>query len=195
KRFNIHKTLIVGYLLLIVTMPFSLIIGHTQENAVLQSAFFFGALMAGLDCDYFLQYVMLGNIVEEDERRTGKSHSGLYHGMLDAPENAFQGLAMLMLGIVLSVPDVNVGGKEFSGGYYLWGPVATVFIILGLLIFRGIKADLGEITAVNKAGGIATSISLFTNRRKDLKGIKSVAPRVKDFIVDVGRFVKFLFTK
>jgi glycoside/pentoside/hexuronide:cation symporter, GPH family len=195
KRFNIHTTLVIGYLVLIVTMPFSLVIGLTQENAVVQSAIFFGGLMAGLDCDYFLQYVMLGNIVEEDERRTGKSHSGLYHGMLDAPENVFQGLAMFMLGLVLEIPDVNVGGKIFSGGYYWWGPVATVFIILGLLVFRGIKADLGDITAANKAGGIATSISLFKNRHPELGGFHNFVSRAKDFIADTGKFAKFLFTK
>ncbi len=182
RRFNIHKTLVVGYLVLIVTMPCSLIIGLTQENVVLQSAIFFGGLMAGLDCDYFLQYVMLGNIVDEDERRTGKSHSGLFHGMLDAIENVFQGTAMLLLNIVLEFsPPVNVGVKTFSSGYYWWGPVATVFIILGLLVFRGIKADLEAITEANKSGGIATDITLFKGRKK--------------FFGDVGKFVKFLFRK
>ncbi|MEX2683941.1 MAG: MFS transporter [Candidatus Sigynarchaeota archaeon] len=195
KRFNIHKTLVVGYLVLVVTMPFSLVIGLTQENAVLQSAIFFGGLLAGLDCDYFLQYVMLGNIVEEDEHRTGKSRSGLYHGLLDAPENFFQGLAMFLLGFILSIPDVSVGGKSFSGGYYWWGPVAAVFIILGLLVFRGIKADLGAIIEANKSGGIATSISIFTNRHPDIKGVRGVFARVKDFFRDAGKFVKFLFEK
>jgi GPH family glycoside/pentoside/hexuronide:cation symporter len=194
KRYNIHKTLIAGYILTILTMPFSLVIGLSQEFVLLQGALFLGALLAGMECDYFLQYVMLGNIVEEDTRRNGHSRSGSFHGMLDGPENAFQGLGYVILGLIMSLPKVTVGAKIFSAGYYWWGPVAAVFLVLGLLIFRNIKADLGDIVEYNKSGGLATSISLFSNRHPELKGFHGGLARVKDFLVDIGKFVKFLFT-
>ncbi len=195
KRLNIHKTLVVGYILTIIVMPFSLVVGLSQEMVILQSAVFLGALLAGMECDYFLQYVMIGNIVEEDTMRTGHSRSGIFHGMLDGPENAFQGLGFVVLGIIMALPDVTVGAKTFSAGYYWWGPIASVFLVLGLLIFRDIKADLGDIVAFNKSGGLATSISLFMNRHPERKGIQGALARVKDFFIDVGKFTRFLFTK
>jgi len=195
KRFNIHKTLTAGYITLIIAMPFSLVVGLSQWMVILQSALFLGALLAGMECDYFLQYIILGNIVEEDALRTGRSHSGTFHGMLDGPENAFQGLGFVVLGMIMLLPDVTVGGKTFSEGYYWWGPVAAVFLVLGLIIFRGVKADLGDIIEFNKSGGLATGISLFKNKHTEKKGFRGALSRVKDYIVDIGEFTRFLFTK
>jgi GPH family glycoside/pentoside/hexuronide:cation symporter len=194
KRFNIHKTLIAGYIMTIIVMPFSLVVGLSQELVLLQASLFLGILLAGLECDYFLQYVMLGNIVEDDTSRTGHSRSGTFHGMLDGPENAFQGLGFVILGLIMLLPEATVGANTFSSGYYWWGPVASVFLVLGLMIFRNVKADLGDIIEFNKSGGLAKSISLFTNRHPEKKGIHSVLARVKDIFVDIGKFVKFLFT-
>nr|MDO8117994.1 MFS transporter [Candidatus Sigynarchaeota archaeon] len=150
KRSSIHKTFVIGFIALICTLPFSLVVGLSIEGSLFVAIVFIGFIIFGFLCEWLFQYVMLANMVEDDERRTGESHSGLYHGFLNFPENLFQGLAYLIVGSLLELPAVSFGGNTFSSGYFWWGPIAAGFLVIGLLLFKRIKVDLPEIVELNK---------------------------------------------
>ncbi len=150
KRTSIHRTFVIGFIALICTLPFSLVVGISVDGSLLVATVFIGAIIFGFLCEWLFQYVMLANMVEDDERRTGESHSGLYHGSLNFLENLFQGLAYLVVGSLLELPTVSFGVNTFSSGYFWWGPIAAIFLVFGLLLFRRIKVDLPEIVELNK---------------------------------------------
>ncbi|MFX0098875.1 MAG: MFS transporter [Candidatus Hodarchaeota archaeon] len=154
KKHSIHKSMFIGFVLLVITLPFSLVLSFLAGENLYVSLIYIAALSAGIGCEYLFQYVILGNIVEEDETRTGINHSGLYHGFLNAPENVFQGLGLFISGLLFLLPPVpgkyDPNGDPVSWGLYWWGPVSAFLIFLSLLIFRKIKVDLNEIKEVNK---------------------------------------------
>ncbi|MBD3188106.1 hypothetical protein GF325_14815 [Candidatus Bathyarchaeota archaeon] len=151
KRKSIHLALTIGLYIMVMFVFLTPFIGRSGSSDPWIQTLFLSGILCGMICEFMYQYVILANIVEEDERRTGESLSGTYHGVLNLPENIFQGLGAFILGLLLSLPKQDrFGTYTFSIGYFWWGPVAAVFFIVGIIMFRKIKVDLKEVIEINK---------------------------------------------
>ncbi|MHA1698622.1 MAG: MFS transporter, partial [Promethearchaeota archaeon] len=150
KKKAIHPIMMFGFTSMTLVYPISLIVGRTPGFTFIMAVIFMAAVAPGLAIEYLFQYVVLGNMVEEDEIRTGQSHSGIYHGFLNSPENIFQGLGFLVSGFVMALPNTTVGDKTFTIGYYWYGPVTSIFIGIGVLLLTKIKVDLNKIIEINR---------------------------------------------
>ncbi|MFX0051463.1 MAG: MFS transporter [Candidatus Hodarchaeota archaeon] len=138
-----------------IFMPLTLLIGQvglfsqileiSQETDVLFQATIFVILTGvGVSGYYLLPYAIVADIVEEDERRTGESRAGMYHGFESIPLNFFQFLGYLSVGFLLqNLPQfVDWRGNEYSLGFILWGPIAVIFVVISIFIFwRKVNAD------------------------------------------------------
>ena len=125
---------------LIFILPFMSIIGFVNLGIpILILGAIFGFLIAiGLAGYYVLPYAIIADIVEEDQRRTGDtSRAGLYYGFESFPLNLAQFLGYLLLGALLSLPNLtNYLGTTFSEGYLIFGPLSAIFVIISLIIFK-----------------------------------------------------------
>ncbi len=90
-----------------------------------------GAL--GLSGYWLFNYVILANIIEGDTLVTGESRAGIYTGFDGIILNIWQALAYVITGFV----DKNFPIEITA----LWGVIAGVFVLLGLLIFRYVDPE------------------------------------------------------
>ncbi|MHA1682849.1 MAG: MFS transporter [Promethearchaeota archaeon] len=170
KKKSLHFAMTIGLYIMVFFVMMTPFIGRSGNPSVTLQSFFLGGLLVGMICEFMYQYVILANIVEEDEIRTGESMSGVYHGVLNLPENIFQGLGTFILGVLL---DVKIMGKtdffgtyDFPIGYFYWGPIAAIFFVIGLFLFKKIKVDLPEIIKLNKEGGAVIGWEKFWDKVK-----------------------------
>jgi GPH family glycoside/pentoside/hexuronide:cation symporter len=148
------KTYIYSMTYLAIIMPFMAVISLAiipLDNLIQGSIFGFLAAI-GMAGYYLLPYAIVADIVEKDEQETAESRSGIYYGFEAIPLNFFQFLGYLLVGALLdnrfwNIFNIdglftNASGTSFSLGYVLFGPIASIFIVLSVLIFwKFVDAD------------------------------------------------------
>lgn len=87
----------------------------------------------GLSGYWLFPYVIIAHIAEVDEIITGESRAGMYTGFNSIPLNIFQATAYIITGYITGLPNML--------GYYLWGPVCGIFILIGMLVFIFVDTD------------------------------------------------------
>jgi len=135
KRWKIKRTMNISLAILILSLPLTWFIGQYPMPLPTQTmGFILIALAAsGLSGYWLFPYVIIAHIVEADEIITGESRAGMYTGFNSIPLNFFQATAYVITGYVVGLPNML--------GYYLWGPVCSIFILIGLLIFQFVQTD------------------------------------------------------
>ncbi|MCD6484820.1 MAG: MFS transporter [Candidatus Odinarchaeota archaeon] len=135
KRWKIKRTMNISLAILILSLPLTWFIGQYPMPLPTQTmGFVLIALAAsGLSGYWLFPYVIIAHIVEADEIITGESRAGMYTGFNSIPLNFFQAAAYVITGYVVGLPNML--------GYYLWGPVCSIFILIGLLIFQLVETD------------------------------------------------------
>ena len=141
KKTGKRKALLISNAVLVVVLPWTLVLGQVSlpvPTIVLGYAFIaVGAI--GLSGFQLFPYAIIADLVHEDELRTGENRAGMYTGFNSIPLNIFQTLSYLITGYVLSLPMIP--GKEYTSGLIWWGPVSTVFVILGSLVLMKTNVD------------------------------------------------------
>ncbi len=138
------KTLISVFLFAIIVLPFSML-GFFSFSTNLLFAIPFVILVAiSLGGWYIFPYIIYADIAEDDQKKTGELKAGIYSGFPAIILNIFQALSLKLTGWILSLKNiVNVSGTdEFSIGLILWGPIASVVLIISLIYAKTfIKLD------------------------------------------------------
>ena len=88
-----------------------------------------GIPIAGL---LVLPHAIIADVTDYDEKRTGCRREGMYFGMYGIVLKSAVGLASLFVGFVLHYFGHTEGNPS---GILLSGPLAAVFVLVGVLIF------------------------------------------------------------
>lgn len=75
-------------------------------------------------------YIYYADLAEDDEKRTGNLKAGIYAGFPSILLNIFQAFGPLIVGSILSLPDITVGTLTYSLGLVLWGPICSLILVL-----------------------------------------------------------------
>ncbi|MHA1836594.1 MAG: MFS transporter [Candidatus Heimdallarchaeota archaeon] len=135
-------SLIIGFGLLAVVLPFSLIFKVLPVGAIKWVGYVYGFFLGiGLSGPNLFPYAIIADIAAKDEEETNESRAGMYTGFNSIPMNIFQALALLLVGFV--------GHNEHVYRLYWFGPLATIFIIIAIPIlmfgnFDPYKKAIGE---------------------------------------------------
>jgi len=133
ERIGKKETLIYIFYFGIFFLPISLL-GLTTiiPNLILGIIFILG--IAGILGGWYLfPYIMYADIAEDHEKQTGELKAGVYVGFPSIILNIFQAIGIFLLGTITSLPDITVGTVSFSLGLVIWGPIASVILIVSLL--------------------------------------------------------------
>jgi GPH family glycoside/pentoside/hexuronide:cation symporter len=76
---------------------------------------------------------IIGDIVDEDETRTGLRREGVYYGVEETLNKFGFALSAVLLGLVL---DVFGASSERPLGIRLVGPIAGIGVLIGLVVFQ-----------------------------------------------------------
>ena len=128
KRIGKKWSLIIGFGILIMVLPFSMIFKIIPEQYIEYIGYLYGFLVGvGLSAPYLFPYAIIADIADLDERVTSESRSGMYNGFNSIPLNIFQALATLLVGFLAA-------GGEYEFRLYWFGPIAAGFILLAIPI-------------------------------------------------------------
>lgn len=140
-RIGKGKTLLISNAILILTLPMTMVIGQVDLpiETVALGYFFIAVGAMGLSGFQLFPYVVIADLAHDDEIRTGENRAGMYTGFNNIPLNAFQTFSYLITGYVLSLPSVP--NKDYTSGLVLWGPICSIFVILGSLVLMKTNVD------------------------------------------------------
>ncbi|MGQ4873197.1 MAG: MFS transporter [Promethearchaeia archaeon] len=136
------NTISLIFILGAVILPFSfigLIPGGIPFGVAIAYVLGVAAALGGW---YLFPYIWYADLAEDAKRRgdLDEMKAGLYAGFPNILLNIFQAIALIMTGVLLSLP--NVPGKSFSWGYILWGVWCSVILLIGYIYIRKfIKLD------------------------------------------------------
>jgi GPH family glycoside/pentoside/hexuronide:cation symporter len=142
RRRGKRYTLTVSLLITAISCPFIYFVGQVPGFPLptsIQAYLVFGFILTGLAGYFLMPYIIYADFTQADQIKTGEGRAGVYTGFSSIPLNIFQFFSTLLLGVLLGLP--NVAGKNFSFGLLLWGPLSTVFLVLGLLVLRKTNID------------------------------------------------------
>ena len=129
------KSLLYIFLLAIVSLPFSLL-GILQLGAafILIYGLVFIIAIAGAMGGWFLMpSILMADLAEDDQKKTGELKAGIYQGFPSVILNLFQALGLMIMGLILSLPDIDLlipaSDLDISLGYIIWGPVCSAILI------------------------------------------------------------------
>ena len=129
-------TLIYIYLFGILFLPISLLgLISAIPHLILGIIFILG--VAGILGGWFLfPYIMYADLAEDDEKTTGALKAGAYIGYPSIILNICQAIGILLLGAIMSLPNITVGSLTFTLGLIIWGPICSLILIVSLLYTR-----------------------------------------------------------
>lgn len=135
-KFGKKKALLYIFLLAIVILPFSLL-GLLQIGTAfifIYGLIFTLAVAGALGGWYLLPSILYSDLAEDDEKQTGELKAGIYQGFPSIILNIFQAFGLMIMGLILELPDINLiipeTGLEISFGYVLWGPICAIVLII-----------------------------------------------------------------
>jgi hypothetical protein len=79
-------------------------------------------------------YIMYADIAEDDEKSSGDLRAGIYVGFPSIILNIFQAAGSLLLGSIMSLPNITVGTATFTMGLLVFGPICSG-ILLGSWLY------------------------------------------------------------
>jgi len=134
-RRNIQKmgkkrALLLLFLFAIVLLPTSLIGLFTFASNIIFGIIFILIVAAALAGWNLFPYIYYADLAEDDQRRTGELKAGIYTGFPSILLNIFQAFGPLIVGSILSLPEITVGTLTYSIGLVLWGPVCSIILLI-----------------------------------------------------------------
>lgn len=124
------KALLLLFLFAIVLLPTSLIGLIPFATNIIFGIIFILIIAAALAGWALFPYIYYADLAEDDEKRTGNLKAGIYTGFPSIMLNIFQAFGPLIVGAILSLPNVTVGSLTYSLGLVLWGPICSVILLL-----------------------------------------------------------------
>lgn len=128
KRIGKRKGLFISYGCLVVILPLTLVLGKIPLIPNNIETWIFGLLLGfGLSTTYLFPNAIIGDLADEDERKTGESRAGMYTGFNSIPLNIFQASAYLIVPFIYNAEP----GATYLGLKWL-GPIVAAFFFLSL---------------------------------------------------------------
>jgi Na+/melibiose symporter-like transporter len=124
------KSLLLLFLFAIILLPTSLIGLFPFASNIIFGIIFILIIAAALSGWNLFPYIYKADIAEDEEKRTGELKAGLYDGFPSIILNIFQAFGPLVIGVVLSLPDITVGALTYSLGLVLWGPICSLILLV-----------------------------------------------------------------
>ena len=124
------QTLMYLFIFAMALLPTTLIgIFPLAANAVFGTIFILiiAAVLSGWN---LFPYIYMADSAEDDEKRTGQLKAGIYAGFPSILLNIFQAFGPLIVGAILSLPDIKVGTLIYPRGLLLWGPICSLILIV-----------------------------------------------------------------
>ena len=103
------------------------------ESNLLFGAIFIIGIAAILGGWFLFPYIMYADLAEDDEKSTGELKAGIYTGFPSIILNIFQAFGAIIIGIILTLPDITVGTLKYSIGLVIWGPICSIVLICSWL--------------------------------------------------------------
>jgi len=129
------KALLYIFLMAIIALPFSLL-GIFQIGIIfifIYGLIFILAVAGALGGWYLMPSILMADLAEDDQKRTGELKAGIYQGFPSIILNIFQAIGLMLMGLILELPSVSLimpaTGLDVSFGYLLWGPICSVILI------------------------------------------------------------------
>lgn len=144
-RWSIRKrgkgaTLQIALLVAALALPMTLFIDTSIEGFILLAL-----VGAGLSGYYLFPYIVYADFAQKDEILTGEGRAGMYTSVPTVTLNTFQAISAFLWGVVFSLPATVVVPRlpleTVSLGYRLWGPVASVCLLLAIVILSKVDLD------------------------------------------------------
>ncbi len=133
KRIQNHgkkKSLLLLFLFAIILLPTTLIGLIPFASNIIFGIIFILIVAASLAGWNLFPYIYKADIAEDEEKRTGELKAGLYDGFPSIILNIFQAFGPLIIGAVLSLPEITVGALTYSIGLVIWGPICSLILIV-----------------------------------------------------------------
>lgn len=136
------RSLLYIFLAAIIILPFSLLGLIPMDSSIIFGILFILGLAGAMAGWFLLPPVFISDITEEDEKTTGELKAGIYKGFPSIVLNLFQIVGILIMGVLLELPNIDVGTATFSIGHVIWGPICSLILIVAYLYSRKfIKLD------------------------------------------------------
>ncbi len=145
KKIGKRHSLFISYGCLIVILPLTLVLGKIPIIPDTVETWVFGIFLGfGLSTTYLLPNAIIGDLADEDERKTNESRAGMYTGFNSIPLNIFQAAAFLLIPFIHTPHSSGIRSGltisklplylEFRSGVGLqWmGPIVAAFFLLSL---------------------------------------------------------------
>ncbi len=126
-------TLMRIFILAICFLPITLLGLIPEIPKLLFGVVFILGIAAILGGWFLFPYIIYADIAEDDEKTTGMLKAGIYTGYPSIILNIFQAVGVLLLGTIMTLPDITVGSLTFSMGLVIWGPICSLILIVSLL--------------------------------------------------------------
>ncbi|MFX1405857.1 MAG: MFS transporter, partial [Promethearchaeota archaeon] len=124
------RALLLLFLFAIILLPTSLLGLFTFASNIIFAIIFILIIAAALAGWNLFPYIYYADLAEDDQRRTGDLKAGIYTGFPSILLNIFQAFGPLIVGAVLSLPEITVGTLTYSIGLVLWGPICSVILLI-----------------------------------------------------------------
>jgi Na+/melibiose symporter-like transporter len=135
RRTGKKKPLVTSLLVLIVSLPLTLIVGQPVLNPtpiILQAILLIALVATGISGWYLLPNPVTADMAQEDEITRHEARAGSYNGLISMPLNILQAAARYVAGLLADLPLVE--GKGYSIGMLVWGPTSSIMLLPCLLI-------------------------------------------------------------
>jgi GPH family glycoside/pentoside/hexuronide:cation symporter len=123
------KALLMLFLFAIILLPASLIGLIPFAANIIFGIIFILIIAASLAGWALFPYIYYADLAEDDEKRTGNLKAGIYSGFPSIMLNIFQAFGPLLIGTVLSLPNITVGTLTYSLGLVIWGPICSIILL------------------------------------------------------------------
>ena len=124
------KALLTLFLFAVVLLPTTLIGLLTFASNIIFGIIFILIIAAALAGWALFPYIYYADLAEDDEKRTGNLKAGIYTGFPSILLNIFQAFGPLIIGTILSLPNITVGTSTYSFCYVLWGPICSLILLI-----------------------------------------------------------------
>ena len=130
------RSLLYIFLVAIIILPFSLLGLIPMDSSIIFGILFILGLAGAMAGWFLLPPVFISDITEDDEKTTGELKAGIYKGFPSIVLNLFQIVGILLMGVLLELPNIDVGTATFSIGHVIWGPICSLILIVAYFYSR-----------------------------------------------------------
>ncbi|TRO56240.1 MFS transporter [Candidatus Bathyarchaeota archaeon] len=142
KRFGKKRILMAALIILALILPFTAILGLPAFGPVTFQVIAFGIPLGScVAALYLMRYVVIADIAHKDELESGQARAGMYEGFQGVPLNVFQAIGATFLGWFLLVLQVSPGPPPVNFGFFWWGPVFAIFLVIAAVILHYTNID------------------------------------------------------